>query len=81
MKFYIFPTEHENADDEDKSKEDNGDRKLNVLTDDGLATVVDQVLDYDVNQDGYISFGEFRNAQVASSESQKKEKSCRNCGG
>lgn len=46
-----------------------------------METVVDQVLEYDGNQDGYISFGEFRNAQVAQAhEEERKAKKCTTCG-
>jgi hypothetical protein len=78
IKLYLYlPTNsigHENADD-------SGEEEVNSLSDTQLSNIVDQVLNYDANRDGYISFGEFRNAQAASSDSQKKEKECRTCRG
>jgi hypothetical protein len=51
------------------------------LSDDQMSTVVDQVLDHDGNGDGYISFGEFRQAQASvAHEEERKAKKCTTCG-
>lgn len=63
---------HEN---EESSAEDT------FLTDAQLSKVVDQVLEYDYNGDGSLSFGEFRNAQVAAAHEEKKAATkCTTCG-
>jgi len=51
----------------------------NVVDDDQIATVVDQVLDYDVNRDGMIDYAEFITAQNIAEKSQSKKK-CETCG-
>jgi len=51
------------------------------LSDSQLETVVDQVLDYDENGDGYISYGEFRNAQIAQAHAEERRSTkCTTCG-
>lgn len=51
------------------------------LEDNQLEAVVDQVLSYDYNKDGYLSFGEFRDAQVdATHQEEKRAKKCTTCG-
>jgi len=46
--------------------------------DDQIAQVVDQVLDYDVNQDGMIDYPEFSTAQNLAEKRQNKKK-CETC--
>jgi len=49
-----------------------------TLEDDQFSNVVDQVLDYDVNQDGMIDYAEFVTAQnIAQKQEQKKK--CATC--
>lgn len=51
------------------------------MDDDQIASVVDQVLDYDVNQDGMIDYAEFLSAQnIAQKQNEKKAKKCETCG-
>jgi len=47
--------------------------------DDQIAQVVDQVLDYDVNQDGMIDYQEFNIAQNLAQKKNTKKK-CESCG-
>jgi len=48
------------------------------FSDEQIAQVVDQVLDYDVNRDGMIDYGEFYTAQNLASKKEKKK--CETCG-
>jgi len=51
------------------------------IEDNQIATIVDQVLDYDVNQDGMIDYLEFMTAQKLSQKNEeRKSKKCTTCG-